>query len=165
MDFYILWTFTGLLGLLTLTNKLSVKVYQPGFLILHITLFKMYSYTSVFLRSIRKTSRMDYKYQTRAWIIALEIKSRPMKYRQSRAGCSLFYYIASIVKRGQPDATKALPPTQLHSVNRNNLWYIMTVNTNNYHLSTMIPYLVHWWTVDWWQTKLRKSKSNWPITT
>ena len=89
-----------------------------------------YSYTSAFLRTFRKTSRMNYNCQIRAWIIALSVKSRTMKYRRSRAGHRLFYYITSIVNQGQPGTTKVLPPTQLCSVNRNNLRYIMTVNTN-----------------------------------
>ena len=58
---------------------------------------------------------------TRAWIIALGIKSRPAKYRRNRAGKDLFYHINSIVNRGQPDVTNALPSTPFHAINKNNL--------------------------------------------
>ena len=57
---------------------------------------------------------------TRAWIIALGIRSRLAKYRRNNAGKDLFYCITSIINRGYHDATDTLPLTPFQSINRNN---------------------------------------------
>ena len=65
---------------------------------------------------------------TRAWIIALGIRSRPAKYRRNRAGKYLFYHITSIINRGHRGAANTLPSTSLKAINRNNL---ITIKTND----------------------------------
>ena len=64
------------------------------------------SYTSAFLRSVRKTSRIDYSnfslpHTLMSKIVALGLKKQPRDrpYRMSRAGRSLFHHIERLVSK------------------------------------------------------------------
>ena len=57
----------------------------------------------------------------RAWIIALGIRARPVRFRRSRAGKNLFYHIASITHRQHCELIHRKAVTPVHSVNWNNL--------------------------------------------
>ena len=86
---------------------------------------------------------------TRAWIIALGIRPRPVKYRRNRAGKDLFYHITFMINRGHQGATNTLPSTPFHAINRNNLITIKTKdNSSQSTCSIMLIYMVHLSTAD-----------------
>ena len=62
----------------------------------------------------------------RAWVIALGIRARPARFRRSRAGKNLFYYIASITYRQHCDVIHRRAVTPVHAVNWNNSLFIKT---------------------------------------
>ena len=68
---------------------------------------------------------------TIGWIIALGIRARPARYRRSREGKNLFYYIASITNSHWCDATYRRVITPVHAVHRNNLFTIKTVHNSS----------------------------------
>ena len=62
----------------------------------------------------------------RAWIIALGIRSSPVKFRRGRAGKNLFYHIAATSRRQHHEANYRRACRPLQAVNWNNLFLIKT---------------------------------------
>ena len=62
----------------------------------------------------------------RAWIIALGIRARPVRFRRSRAGKNLFYYIASVIHRQYCETIHRRVVTPVPPVKWNNLLLIKT---------------------------------------
>ena len=62
----------------------------------------------------------------RAWIIALGIRSSPVKFRRGRAGKNLFYHIAATIHRQHHEANYRRACRPLQAVNWNNLLLIKT---------------------------------------
>ena len=84
----------------------------------------MCNYTGAFLRSIRKTSRIDFSNfqlsQTlMSRVVALGLKKQPRNrpYRRSRVGRRLFHYIETIVLRKKTETTEEI----ITGVNKSNL--------------------------------------------
>ena len=84
----------------------------------------MCSYTSALLRSVRKTSRIDYSnsslsHTLMSKIVALGLKkqSRDRPYRMSRAGRSLFHHIESLVSKNITGKAEKI----ITGVNKSNL--------------------------------------------
>ena len=90
------------------------------------------------LKKIRSLAKTKCNYHsfcintvTRAWIIALGIRSRQAKYRRTRTGKHLFYHITSIINRGHKGAGNTLPSTPFQAINRNNLMTIITIDNSS----------------------------------
>ena len=91
------------------------------------------------LKKIRSLAKTKCNYHsfcintlTRAWIIALGIRSRPAKYRRNRAGKDLSYCITSVINRGHWCATDTLPSTPFQAINRNNIITIITKDNSSH---------------------------------
>ena len=90
-------------------------------------------YSSRILRTIGSSTKSVSNYNCfhldtpiRAWIIALGMRARPVRYRRSRAGNNLSYHITSLIDRQHCGIIHRRAVTPVHPVNWNNLLLIKT---------------------------------------
>ena len=94
-------------------------------------------YSSGFLRRIGSLVKSVSNYDSfhidtpvRAWIIALGIRSSPVKFRRGRTGKNLFYHIATTTHRQHHEANYRRACRPLQAVNWNNLLLIKMRNNS-----------------------------------
>ena len=103
-------------------------------------------YSSGFLRRIGPLAKFVSNYNSfhidtpfRAWIIALGIRSSPVKFRRGRAGKNLFYHIDATTNRQHHEANYRRACRPLQAVNWNNV-LIIKMRYNSLQLQ---PILAH----------------------